>query len=82
TADSKERGYWDQYQTAYEDCFNHTSTEWAPWHIIPADNKWFTRTAVANIIVEKLKSLHLAYPVVDEAQQQELTAARTALMSE
>ncbi len=82
TADSKERGYWDEYQAAYEDCFNHTSTEWAPWHIIPADHKWFTRTTIANIIVEKLKSLDLAYPVVDEAQQQELAAARAALMNE
>jgi len=82
SADAQERGYWDQYQAAYEDCFNHTSTEWAPWHIIPADHKWFTRTTIANIIVEKLKSLDLAYPVVDGAQQQELAAARTALLSE
>lgn len=82
TADAKERGYWDEYQAAYEDCFTHTSTDWAPWHIIPADHKWFTRAAIANIIVEKLQTLNLAYPVVDEAQQQELAAARTALLNE
>ena len=82
TGDAKERGFWEEYQAAYEACFNHTSTEWAPWHIIPADHKWFTRATIANIIVEKLQSLDLAYPVVDAAQQQELAAARTALLSE
>ena len=82
TADIKERGYWDEYQTAFEDCFNATSTEWAPWHIIPADHKWFSRTAVADIIVKKLKSLDLAYPTVDDEQKANLAEAREALVKE
>ncbi|MBK8988596.1 MAG: polyphosphate kinase 2 family protein [Chloroflexi bacterium] len=82
TADTKERGHWDAYQAAYEDCFSHTSTEWAPWHIIPADHKWFTRAAIADVIVSKLESLNLAYPTLSEAQQANLQQARQALLSE
>ena len=82
TADIKERGYWNEYQTAFEDCFNATSTEWAPWHIIPADHKWFSRTAVADIIVKKLKSLDLAYPTVDDEQKASLEEGRAALVEE
>ena len=82
TADVKERGHWDEYRTAFEDCFNATSTEWAPWHIIPADHKWFSRTAVADIIVKKLKSLDLAYPTVDDEQKARLEEAREALVEE
>ena len=82
TADIKERSYWDDYRTAFEDCFNATSTEWAPWHIIPADHKWFSRTAVADIIVNKLKSLDLAYPTVDDEQKAKLAEAREALVEE
>lgn len=81
-ADSKERGHWDDYQAAYEDCFNHTSTEWAPWHIIPADHKWFSRATIADIIVQKLESLHLAYPTVSEAKKAELDQARMTLLNE
>jgi PPK2 family polyphosphate:nucleotide phosphotransferase len=80
--DVKERAFWDDYMQAYEDAFNHTSTEWAPWHIIPADHKWFTRAAVANIIVAKMKSLNLSYPVVTEQHQQELLKAKQLLESE
>jgi PPK2 family polyphosphate:nucleotide phosphotransferase len=82
TADMKERPYWDDYQAAYEDCFSHTSTEWAPWHIIPADHKWFSRTAIADIIVKKLKSLDLAFPTVDDEQKARLEQAREALVNE
>jgi len=78
----KERPYWDDYQAAYEDCFSHTSTEWAPWHIIPADHKWFSRTAIADIIVKKLKSLDLAFPTVDDEQKARLEQAREALVNE
>jgi PPK2 family polyphosphate:nucleotide phosphotransferase len=81
-ADASERGHWDEYQAAYEDCFNHTSTEWAPWHIIPADQKWFSRAAIADVIVSKLKSLDLAYPTVDDEQKAKLALAREALMNE
>jgi polyphosphate kinase 2 (PPK2 family) len=81
-SDAKERAYWNDYMRAYEDTFNHTSTEWAPWHIIPADHKWFTRVTVSQIIVDKLKSLDLHYPKVDEAQRQELLEAKKILEAE
>ena len=80
--DLKERQYWDEYMAAYEDLFRHTSTEWAPWHIVPADNKWFTRLAVAAVIYQALDKLNLAYPVVSDQAKAELAAAKAALMSE
>lgn len=80
--DVKERAHWDDYMAAYEDMFNHTSTEWAPWHIIPADHKWFTRVVVAELIVDKLNSLNLHYPVVTEAQKEELLEAKKLLENE
>ncbi|MEO6394085.1 MAG: hypothetical protein ABIP75_19680, partial [Pyrinomonadaceae bacterium] len=72
----------DEYMLAYEDMFRHTSTEWAPWHIIPADNKWFTRAAIADVIVKKLKSMKLRYPIVNEAHKQSLLQAKAMLESE
>ncbi|HEV8604292.1 MAG TPA: polyphosphate kinase 2 family protein [Tepidisphaeraceae bacterium] len=80
--DPKERVYWDDYMRCYEDALNHTSTEQAPWHIIPADNKWFTRAAVADVIVEKLKSLKLSYPVVSKEQRRHLLEAKGLLENE
>ncbi|MFL6209482.1 MAG: polyphosphate kinase 2 family protein [Pyrinomonadaceae bacterium] len=80
--DAKERGYWDEYMEAFEDMFQHTSTRWAPWHIIPADNKWFTRAAVADVIISKLKSLDLRYPAVSEEHKQNLLRAKELLESE
>ena len=82
TGDMKERKYWNDYQTAFEDCFSATSTEWAPWHIIPADHKWFSRTAIADIIVNKLESLNLAFPTVSDEQKAKLAEARVTLMNE
>jgi PPK2 family polyphosphate:nucleotide phosphotransferase len=81
-SDAKERGFWHEYMDAYEDMFNHTSTEHAPWHIIPADHKWFTRAAVADIIISKLKSLNLSYPTVSEEHRQNLLKAKEMLESE
>lgn len=82
TADVKERGFWDAYQRAYEECLNHTSTEWAPWHVVPADRKWFTRLAVSEIVVRTLKRLNLRYPDVSEARQRELLEIRKLLEAE
>lgn len=81
-ADVKERAHWDAYMEAYEDVFNHTSTKWAPWYIIPADRKWFTRLAVAAIIYQTLNDLNLSYPTVSEEHQQELSKVREILESE
>jgi PPK2 family polyphosphate:nucleotide phosphotransferase len=77
--DIKERGHWDDYQAAYTDVFNHTSTKVAPWYIIPADKKWFTRLAVAEIICSRLKQLDLAYPEISKAQQEQLLVAKKML---
>jgi PPK2 family polyphosphate:nucleotide phosphotransferase len=81
-SDVKERGHWDDYMEAYEDMFSHTSTEWSPWYIIPADHKWFTRAAVADVIVANLKSMGLSYPTVSEQHKQELIKAKTLLEGE
>ncbi len=81
-ADVQERQYWERYIKAYEDVFNHTSTAWAPWYIIPADHKWFTRVAVAHIIVSKLQSLKLRYPEVGKERKQELLKAKKMLEEE
>lgn len=81
-ADVKERSFWKEYQHAYEELFNHTSTKYAPWYIIPADNKWFTHAAVADIIVKKLKELNLVYPNVSEEHRQELFKVKEILENE
>ncbi|GAP98813.1 polyphosphate kinase 2 family protein [Leptolyngbya sp. NIES-2104] len=81
-SDAKERQHWDEYMHAYEDLFSHTSTDHAPWHIIPADHKWFTRLAVSNIIVDKLKSLNLYYPKVSEQHRAELLEVKKELEHE
>ncbi len=77
--DAKERGFWDDYMTVYEDMLAATSTEWAPWHVIPADNKWFTHLAVGAILVRALEKLGLEYPRVNKAKRRELVQARKAL---
>lgn len=82
TADAKERAFWDDYQQAYEDCLNRTSTEWAPWFAVPADNKWFTRLTVSEIVVRTLKRLNLRYPEVSEERRQELLEIRKLLEDE
>jgi PPK2 family polyphosphate:nucleotide phosphotransferase len=82
TFDVKERGHWDEYQAAYEDMLNHTSTRHAPWYVVPADHKWFTRLAVGAVILQTLRDLKLAYPAIDEAQKQELLKAREMLEGE
>jgi len=81
-ADVKERAHWKDYMHAFEDTLNHTSTKHAPWYIIPADNKWFTRTVVADVIVEQLKALKLSYPVVSKEHRQDLFEAKEALENE
>lgn len=80
--DVKERQLWDDYQRAYEDMLGATSTTYAPWHIIPADHKWFARLAVADIIIDTLRSMKLHYPKVSKEVKAELDAARQLLESE
>ena len=82
TADIAERAYWDDYQAAYEEVFRYTSTESAPWHIIPADRKWYTRLAVADIICDRFDRLNLTYPQLSDVQREQLLAARQTLENE
>jgi len=79
--DIKERAYWGEYMAAYEDMIRNTATEEAPWYVVPADNKWFTRVVVAAAVVEGLASLDLRYPKVDRAKLKELAAAKRALLA-
>jgi len=81
-ADVKERGFWDDYQRAYEEMLAHTSTEKAPWYVVPADHKWFTRAVIADILVKTLKSLHFQYPKLDEARLAALEESRKLLEAE
>ena len=81
-ADIDERKYWDQYTEAFEDVFNHTSTEWAPWYIVPADRKWFTRLAVAGIIGQKLVDMDPRFPTMSEEARQTMLASREKLISD
>lgn len=77
--DIHERKYWDEYQTAYEDMIRNTATKQAPWYVVPADNKWFTRLVISSVIVDTLESLNLSYPKVDDAKKKELAAGRKIL---
>ncbi len=81
-SDVRERAFWDDYMNAYEDALRHTSTQWAPWYIIPADHKWFTRMAVADIICSKLKELNLKYPTVTEEHHSDILQAKSILEAE
>jgi PPK2 family polyphosphate:nucleotide phosphotransferase len=80
--DVVERSRWNDYMRAYEDIFTHTSTRAAPWFIVPADNKWFTRLAVAAITCHALEALDLAYPEVTPAKKKELAEGRRLLLAE
>jgi len=77
--DAKEREYWDDYMEAYEDMIQNTATKAAPWYVVPADNKWFTRVVVAAAVIEALDSLDLKYPKVSDNKLKELAAAKRAL---
>jgi len=79
--DAKEREFWNDYMDAYEDTIRNTATKDAPWYVVPADNKWFTRVVVAAAVISALDALDLAYPEVGEAQQAALAAAKKVLVA-
>jgi PPK2 family polyphosphate:nucleotide phosphotransferase len=81
-ADLAERGYWDDYMRAYEDCLSATSTEWAPWYVIPANHKWVSRALVAHIVATTIESLDLKYPEVTDEKRKQIEAARQQLEAE
>ncbi len=78
--DANERDFWDDYMKAYEEMIQQTATKESPWYVVPADNKWFTRVAVAAAVIEALADLDLAYPKVDEGKLNELAAAKNKLL--
>lgn len=79
--DVKERGHWDQYMEAYEETIRNTASKHAPWYVVPADHKWFTRLVVAAAIVEKLNGLNLEYPSLTKGELKELEGAKQALLA-
>jgi PPK2 family polyphosphate:nucleotide phosphotransferase len=81
-ADIRERGFWADYMHAFEETIRATAAPRAPWFVVPADNKWFTRLIVAAAIVETVEKLDLTYPKIDAAKKKELAAARAALTRE
>ena len=81
-SDLRERGFWDDYMNAYSEMLTHTSTKYAPWHVIPADNKWYMRYAVGRIIVEHLSKLDIQYPKIDDEARQKLKEAKAALTND
>ena len=82
SADIRERGFWGDYMHAFEEAIRATAAPHAPWFIVPADNKWFTRLVVSAAIVEAVEKLDLTYPKIDAAKKKELAAARAALARE
>jgi len=80
--DANERKYWKDYMKVYEETIRNTATDYAPWYVIPADNKWFTRLAVAAAVITTLASLNLAYPTISKDKVKELESARQALLDE
>ena len=81
-ADVREREYWDDYQHAFSQMLSHTSTDWAPWHVIPADRKWFARIAIATVIVQALVGLDPQYPSVSDDDRRALREARDTLVAQ
>ncbi len=81
-ADIREREFWDDYQQAYEDAIRHTASPHAPWYVIPADHKWFTRLVVAQVVVDVLKKMDLKYPKLSGEQKKDLAKARQELTNE
>ena len=81
-ADMAERKYWEDYQRAYEDAINHTSTTWAPWHIIPSDHKWFARVAIGDVLVARLEELRLKYPKFGTEQRADFKRIKAKLLRE
>ena len=81
SSDTAERDFWDKYMEAYEEMIRETATKHAPWYVVPADNKWFTRVIVAAAVIEALADLDLGYPKVDEKKMRELAAAKTKLLN-
>ena len=80
--DLTERGYWDDYQKAFEEALSETSTKWAPWYVVPADSKWIARAIVADVVTTAVRSLDLEYPEVTDEKRERIARAREQLLAE
>jgi polyphosphate kinase 2 (PPK2 family) len=81
-ADMRERGFWDDYMEAFEDALSATSSEWAPWYVVPADSKWVARAVVADVLTSTVRSIDLEYPEVTDEKRAAIMKARDQLESE
>jgi PPK2 family polyphosphate:nucleotide phosphotransferase len=81
-SDVRERRHWDEYRQAFDIMLNQTSTKWAPWYVVPADHKWFSRLATAAILVRALHAIDPKYPAADPAAREQMMQARTELVAE
>jgi polyphosphate kinase 2 (PPK2 family) len=81
-SDVRERGYWDDYQVAFEEMLSQTSTKWAPWYVVPADHKWFSRLATAAVLVTALGAIDPKYPAADPAVRDQMAQVRDELAAE
>jgi len=81
-ADARERKYWDDYQTAFSDMLSNTSTEWAPWYVVPADHKWFARICVSAVLAHTLMDINPQFPKVDAAKRKDLAEVKAMLEAE
>jgi PPK2 family polyphosphate:nucleotide phosphotransferase len=82
SSDVRERRYWDDYQRAFDEMLSHTSTEWAPWYVVPADHKWFSRLATAAVLVMALSAIDPGYPSADPAERAQMAQVRGELLAE
>jgi PPK2 family polyphosphate:nucleotide phosphotransferase len=82
SSDVRERHYWDDYQRAFDHMLSHTSTPWAPWYVVPADHKWFSRLATAAVLVSTLRAINPKYPSADPAEKKQMAQARAELVAE
>ena len=81
-ADAQERSFWKDYQEAYEEMIQQTAAKHAPWYVVPADTKWFTRLVIAAAILEALNELHLSFPELETSKRKELASARASLFGQ
>ena len=81
SSDAKERQFWNGYMDAYQEAIRATARPYAPWYVVPADNKWYTRVVVAAVMIDALESLNLKFPEMSESQQQQLAEARKGLVA-
>ena len=81
-SDVRERRYWDDYQRAFDSMLSHTSTQWVPWYVVPADHKWFSRLATAAVLVITLSAINPKYPAADPAKKEQMAQVRAELVAE